>query len=153
MSKKIKDIPAEKLESVRLQRRISHRKWVKKDLSRYNSKQLAWANKNKEKRTYQARSSYLRRKFDLTIEDVNKMVKEQDNKCAICGSLYEQIIDKLGRKKINFHIDHNHQTGEIRGLLCNDCNWGVGYFKDSVVLLENTKKYLSHNSNRRPRNV
>jgi hypothetical protein len=51
------------------------------------------------------------------------MLKDQGNKCAICGSL------SPGKKETSFHVDHDHETGKVRGLLCELCNVGLGYFK------------------------
>jgi len=76
------------------------------------------------------------REFGLTIEDYSNMAKDQDGKCAICGSA---IGDSAGRR---LYVDHNHSTGKVRGLLCSSCNFGIGNFKDSVELLRSAIKYL-----------
>lgn len=55
----------------------------------------------------------------------------QDNKCSICRA--ELIKD---------YLDHNHKTGQLRGLLCNKCNLGIGYFNDKPELLEKAVEYL-----------
>lgn len=60
------------------------------------------------------------------------MMIEQGSKCRICG-IY---ADKLS-------VDHNHKTGQIRGLLCNKCNTGLGMFQDNTSIIESALKYLS----------
>jgi hypothetical protein len=57
----------------------------------------------------------------------------QQNRCAICL--------KISKGK-RLHIDHNHNTGKVRGLLCNKCNRGLGYFNDSEYNLHEAIKYL-----------
>lgn len=59
-----------------------------------------------------------------------KQIKAEVKECVICG---EQ--DKLV-------VDHDHVTGQIRGLLCNHCNRGLGHFRDSPMLLEFAAQYL-----------
>jgi len=70
----------------------------------------------------------------------DKMFAEQGGKCAICGT------EDTGKRR-RFHIDHDNETG-IRGLLCGNCNIGIGYLKHSVEFLQSAIKYLS--SRKRP---
>ena len=90
---------------------------------------------NKPKRYHEM---WVLSKYCLTTQDYEQILKEQDNKCAICGE------DKSSPRFIgrNFYVDHNHKTGEIRGLLCQRCNAGLGYFEDSSALLEKARQYL-----------
>jgi hypothetical protein len=84
------------------------------------------------------RISHLKRDYGMTIDDYRNMLIEQEYKCAICGCL-QSNCDRL------FHVDHDHLTGKVRGLLCNRCNGGLGYFKDNIVFLVNAIKYLISN--------
>lgn len=71
---------------------------------------------------------YATSKYGLKIEDYYDLLNKQDNKCAIC----KKIECPTGR---NFAIDHDHETGKIRGLLCLNCNANLGWLenqKDSV---------------------
>ncbi len=69
-----------------------------------------------------------------TLTDVERdsIVKGQEGCCAACGI---DIYD-------NPHIDHNHDSGEVRGALCVKCNWGLGYFNDSIDVLWRAHTYL-----------
>lgn len=79
------------------------------------------------------------REYGITIEDYDTMLKSQDYKCAICRC----SIEDLGEYKYRpLFIDHNHKTGKIRGLLCNNCNFILGHAKDDISILENAIKYL-----------
>ena len=64
------------------------------------------------------------------------MLKKQDGKCAICGARTP------GSGKKMWSIDHDHATGEVRGLLCGTCNTGLGMFKDSADNLRAAANYL-----------
>ncbi len=86
------------------------------------------------------RESAWKRRYGITREDYNKMLLEQEGKCSICRT------SEIGRGHTYFHVDHNHSTGKVRGLLCDLCNRGLGYFKDSAELLEKAKKYLDENN-------
>jgi hypothetical protein len=59
------------------------------------------------------------------------MVVAQDGRCAICGSALEQL-----------HVDHDHETGEIRGLLCSNCNVAISQLGDDVETMESAIAYL-----------
>ena len=76
----------------------------------------------------------LRHKFGITLEDYDSMLAQQGGKCAICKS-----EEPKGKR---FSVDHNHKTGEVRGLLCNPCNVAIGLLKDSPDVLESAKEYL-----------
>src|SRR5262249_50729082 len=82
----------------------------------------------------QVRDYHLKKNFGITLEQFESMLEAQGGGCAICGGL------PGGRG--NFHVDHNHVTGEIRGLLCHYCNVTLGNMKDSPELLEKAAAYL-----------
>lgn len=84
----------------------------------------------------QHRAYNRKQKFGVTREDFQKMKDAQDNLCAICGT-----SDPRGRGE--FHIDHCHITGKLRGLLCSPCNLALGGFKDSPAILNKALEYLA----------
>jgi hypothetical protein len=75
-------------------------------------------------------------KYGLTQERYLELLVEQNFQCVICKT------KEPGGRHNNWHVDHNHDTGRVRGLLCWLCNSGLGKFKDRVDLLENAVKYL-----------
>ena len=79
------------------------------------------------------RKSYLKYKFGLAPEDIDTMKVAQSSRCAICGEVFKKSPC----------IDHNHETGQVRGLLCNGCNLGLGLFKDDAQTLTNASQYLT----------
>jgi len=87
----------------------------------------------------QIRHNMLNRKYKITQNDYEQMLKSQNGKCAICG-----LPAKDHRNGI-LNIDHNHVTKKVRGLLCNNCNRGIGHLKDSIKNIESAIKYLKKN--------
>lgn len=79
------------------------------------------------------RKNHLKRTFGLTDTEYNAMLVKQHGRCAICGN---------EPRKRNLHVDHNHLTNEIRGLLCHSCNNGLGLFRDDPKLLLDAIGYL-----------
>ena len=80
-----------------------------------------------QKKKKQTRKAHLKYKYEITLEQYEIMLKKQKGKCAICGSK-----DVKCGSKTHFVVDHNHKTGKVRGLLCNNCNSGIGYLEDNV---------------------
>lgn len=76
--------------------------------------------------------------YGITLEDYEIMYSKQSGKCLICNSF------KNNKGKDGLVVDHCHTNGNVRGLLCFECNTGLGRFKDNIVLLENAIKYLSN---------
>lgn len=92
-----------------------------------------WGRKNK--RATQA--AQRQKRYGLSQEDYDTLLRKQDFKCAICGSA------DSGRKDSDiFAVDHDHQTGHIRGLLCGPCNVGLGMMRDDPARLDKAKAYL-----------
>ena len=80
------------------------------------------------------RKSYLKRTYGLTIEQYEEMYEAQGGVCYICK--------KPRPEDRTLHVDHDHATGEIRGLLCFRCNNALGDFDDDYELLQNAADYL-----------
>ena len=100
----------------------------------------AWRKQAGDAHKQAARSSYISRKYNLTVETFNQMRVEQNHKCAICG------VDELEVKFGKLYIDHNHDTGKVRQLLCHYCNTGLGMFKDDIDTLLAAVAYLQENT-------
>jgi len=83
------------------------------------------------------RGIQLRTKFGITKVEYDLLLSKQHNKCAICGMYWD-------KNQKQFSVDHNHQTGKIRGILCMACNLGIGQFKENLELLKLACKYLEN---------
>lgn len=83
------------------------------------------------------RKSILKRKYGISLNEYVNMLVAQGQKCAICGS------DSPNREGADsFDVDHDHETGKVRGLLCKDCNLMIGNARDSSDNLRKGANYL-----------
>lgn len=72
-------------------------------------------------------------KYGLTEDDVHSMLDAQGGCCDICGVEFHQY---------EFHIDHDHKTGTVRGLLCSKCNTAIGFLQDNPDFMRNAANYI-----------
>lgn len=79
------------------------------------------------------------KKFGITVEQYETLIKNQGDCCAICNTYSSKFSRVLS-------IDHDHTTNKVRGLLCSNCNLGLGYFKDNPELLEKAIEYVIKSS-------
>lgn len=100
----------------------------------------AYRAQNKEKVLEIERKSKLKMTYGITPEQYDTMLEKQDGKCAICSA------KKPGGRTKMFFIDHCHNNGNVRGLLCMRCNTGLGLFLDNPKFLLNAISYLKENS-------
>lgn len=89
------------------------------------------------------RDSVYKRKFGITLDDYDKMLEAQEGRCAICNT---KDLTGHGKKHGRFSVDHDHVTGEVRGLLCHPCNVGLGSFKDNTEFMMNAIRYLDQHA-------
>jgi hypothetical protein len=105
----------------------------KENISEY---QKEYYLENKETLKEKHKNNHLKRKYDITLDDYNKMLLEQDGKCYTCSVKAEDTQRKY------LCVDHNHLTGEVRGLLCDLCNTALGLLKENQETIANLSKYL-----------
>jgi hypothetical protein len=98
-----------------------------------------YAKQNYRKNSARVANNTLKRKFGITLEEYDRRLEEQNFGCAICGqpetSTYKGTVRRLA-------VDHDHETGEIRGLLCGSCNSGIGLLKEDPEILLAAVDYL-----------
>lgn len=87
------------------------------------------------------RNAHLLRKYGITAEDYDRLLAEQGGGCALCGVTPEQLT--AGRYRTYLHVDHDHETNAVRGLLCPDHNLLLGRFGDSVEMFRKVVAYLA----------
>lgn len=78
----------------------------------------------------------LHRTYGISIDEYDRMSTLQNHRCAICRTL------NPGGNKSRFSVDHDHNTGTIRGLLCGTCNLAIGLMKDNLAVLEKAAEYI-----------
>ena len=122
-------------------RRKKNKEWREANPEKVKQKNAKNAAKRKE--YYQSdtgirssRNCHLKRMYGITLEQYEAMSEAQDHKCDICGN------PEMNNKNKVLCVDHNHNTGEIRGLLCGNCNVGIGNLQDNIELLKKSIIYL-----------
>ena len=112
-----------------------------KDGLHYVCKKCANESRNKRRRENPLvlKDEKLRETFGITFEDYKQILLKQDGVCAICG--HPETSTYKGKLRY-LSVDHDHKTGQVRGLLCNDCNVGLGWFKDDIRVLKDAIRYL-----------
>jgi hypothetical protein len=80
------------------------------------------------------RAGHLKRKYGITIEQYDAMLEAQGGGCFICG--------RPPREDISLHVDHDHFTGQVRGILCFRCNNALADFQEDPILLAKAAAYL-----------
>lgn len=103
----------------------------KNDIAKQKCREYYYNNKDNVKDTY------LWTNYGITLEDYNFLLEKQNEKCKICNN--ECPTGK------SLAVDHNHETRKVRGLLCKNCNIGLGMFFDNIDFLESAVVYLKSN--------
>ncbi len=129
------------LEEKRAKHREYSKRWYAKNRDQLRQKYQAapekkraqakrWAEENPDK----VRARGLRRKYGLSVQDWELLFESQGRRCACCRT--------AGSGKQNWHVDHNHKTGAVRGILCSHCNSMIGFAKDDPAVLVAGAHYL-----------
>ncbi len=119
-----------------------YKKWYLKNLNSIKKRGKKYFKNNKEKiylrRKNNGTSCYnrlyqLKSRYGILEQEYNSLLFEQDHCCKICKKKDKKLC-----------VDHDHKTGNIRGLLCRDCNSGLGMFKDNTEIMLQAIKYLNN---------
>ncbi len=111
-----------------------------------------WGKKNQIKISEQAklpqnrrrsRNTELRITYGIDHDEYDRMLASQHGTCAVCNSLPKAF--RAGGVPYLF-VDHDHMSGRVRGLLCRNCNFALGFARDDVVMLTNLIDYLNANN-------
>lgn len=135
-----------------------------KDCGETDPEQFVWVNDKRKSKPYQNRSTcrsclnkrrnrwptshekkkgqHLNAKYGITLKDYYRLLNEQGGRCLGCGNF--EADRKEGSRK--WPVDHDHETGAVRGILCPGCNQALGLVKDSRETLKNLRRYLKEAS-------
>lgn len=111
------------------------KRWASENKERHYAKSKQWRADNRERAFKTERATLLKRVYGITPEQANDLLAAQGGVCAICR------IDNP-RSRFSWHIDHDHNTGAVRGILCARCNQMLGFALDNRVTLETAACYL-----------
>lgn len=112
-------------------RKIWYDNWIMNNKHRKKISKRYWDINNSDK----LRNSDLKKNYGITVDQYEKMFKDQNGLCAICFGT--SVV------KRRLCVDHNHITGKVRGLLCDRCNFGLGHFNESEKLLLKAIDYIN----------
>ena len=112
------------------------KQWARENPKRRAAYQAEYRNRPERKRAM--RDAYYRRTYGISADEVDEMLDAQHGRCAICRDKPERLA--------SMHIDHDHEQGHLRGLLCLSCNQGLGQFRDDPTLLLRAIVYLRQRS-------
>lgn len=98
-----------------------------------------WREANPERFAATVRCATLRKKYGIDSKEYDRLFALQDNRCAICRGTSSKGYGRM-------HVDHNHKTGKIRGILCQACNVSLGKMSDSPALLRAAADYLENDN-------
>jgi hypothetical protein len=126
-----------------------HKEYNEKNKEQVAATRKEWYRKNRvdiledQRKNYKSKKQQIKctireKKYGVSAEDYDTMLEEQDNKCKICFVSFTTLSSQ------QIHVDHCHTTNQVRGLLCNLCNTGLGFFKDNTETLANAIVYLEH---------
>lgn len=127
-----------------------HKNRHHKDGCAYACKSCTSEKKKKSWRENPEAGRIRNRRFWYGIEDTEYQaaLQAQDGKCAICHKPFYVGPPLVGKRGDQPHIDHCHETGTFRGLLCGPCNIGIGNLQDSIELLHSAASYLQNFSSK-----
>lgn len=115
---------------------VKRKEWCDKNRDHLKELKAEWYRNNIEKSTESSKRSALMRKYGITPAQRDAMFFEQGERCKIC-----QTTSPNGK---NWHVDHCHSTGKVRGILCNSCNLLLGYARDCSDVLRAAIGYLEY---------
>lgn len=110
------------------------KEWISANYEKYKDTKNQWIAKQDPKYMKEYKRIKKLATYGITPEDYDKMLIRQNNVCAICYG------DNKGK---TLHVDHCHNTGIVRGLLCFRCNFGLSYFSEDSEKMLRASKYLA----------
>lgn len=127
-------------------RKIYQKEYYKKNKEKLLEYRTSWALENPEKRRgssnkyaradrRRARFSKIKSRYGITEGEFYTLLEKQNYECIGCAQSFSEIVP---------HVDHNHETGRVRGLLCGPCNRGIGFMKENIQTMFNLIQYLKN---------
>jgi hypothetical protein len=123
---------------------ISDPEYRQRHLERQRALRKVRYERNIDASRTEARKQYFRKKYGITLEQRRAMLEVQNGRCAICACELKLLEGDVspGRGKSKVHVDHDHESGEIRGILCWNCNKALGLMLDDPRRLYEAASYL-----------
>jgi hypothetical protein len=127
--------PTERYVAKGLCRQCYSKQQRQKHKEKYTLRARLWREANREKQLRGIRNCYYKKNYNITLLEYEELLRKQNYVCEICG-------EPEPCKTKNLSVDHNHSTGEVRGLLCTNCNSAIGRLKEDPTLFQRSLEYL-----------
>jgi len=114
--------------------RANSARWRVENVERHRENCDRWSKKNPKRRDFIMWRAHIRRKYGISPDDYEKILTEQGGRCGIC-----RCLPQVGKK---FHVDHDHKSKKVRGLLCIHCNFAVSRLDISIDWAQSALDYL-----------
>jgi len=114
-------------------RNSARREYGRNNKKELNKQRREWYVGNRDYELGKAKH-YNLRKYGITLSNYDEMLNKQHGVCRICG--------EIPSGRFSLSVDHNHETGKVRGLLCGKCNFAIGLMRDNPDLLRKSAQYL-----------
>jgi len=117
------------------ERRLNAIKYNKEHRNEHREQSRTYREAHREEMDEYTRNWNRLKQYGITIEEYNQLFENQNGCCAVCGKHQSEFKKALC-------VDHNHETSEVRGLLCHNCNILLGMAKDNINILLDAVEYL-----------
>jgi hypothetical protein len=117
------------------QRKEYDERYRLKNKDKIKQHKIQWYYRNKDK----VKVSNLKNKYNLTLDQYNKMLSDQNNSCKVCNTHESKLTRKLS-------VDHCHTTGKVRGMLCSACNTSLGQLKEDTKIMQKLIEYVKEHN-------
>lgn len=114
-------------------RKEQNKEWYKNNKEKQKGHKREYYQNNKEHINKYRREYRYKERYNLTLEQIDEMLIKQNHKCLICGTSLMET---------RRCVDHSHESGKIRGILCDLCNKGLGQFRDNLEFLRKAVIYM-----------
>jgi hypothetical protein len=131
--------------------KVFRKAFIAKTRDKHNAKKREHYHKTRERylayyKTDKRRARWfewkLKRQYGITVEQFEQMMEEQGGCCKVCGRPPSEINGHRHKKRL--HVDHDHKTGQVRGLLCNSCNVAAGCLGDDIGVMYALIDHISY---------
>ena len=125
--------------------KMTYKEYYRLNREKILARSKLWRKKNPDKvRKYQSdleKYKMVKRcyRHSITKDIFKEMIKQCNNRCSICGILFT-----MEKQSNSPHIDHDHKTKRVRGILCSKCNTAIGFFNDDISVLDSAISYLKN---------
>lgn len=134
---------SERVQSICKQCVLLNRKSKYQNNEKFRTDTIERVKKWQQENWFKYKDKSLKYTYSISLDEYTDLLKKQGGLCMICKQPETRVVKQ---KTCFLHVDHNHENGIIRGLLCHACNTGIGLLKEDITILQEAINYLSSSS-------